>query len=213
MNGNFMSTLERILQHKIVAILRGVPPENVLQVATALYTGGVRVLEITLNSEKAFSQIEVLSQKMGDKMLIGAGTVLDVEGAKRAISAGAKFLIAPNVDIDVIKCTKDHGLVSIPGAYTATEVCLAHKTGGDIIKVFPISTPDYLKNLSAPLNHIRMMPTGGVNVENIKQFKKAGAVAFGIGSSLVNKASGIDGHYLNNLTATARSFVEAVEGK
>jgi 2-dehydro-3-deoxyphosphogluconate aldolase/(4S)-4-hydroxy-2-oxoglutarate aldolase len=207
-----MSPLEQILHYKIVAILRGVPPADVLHVANALYAGGIRVLELTLNSDDAFAQIEQLSNKMQGKMLIGAGTVLDVEGAKKAISAGAKFLIAPNVDIDVIRCAKDHDLVSIPGAYTATEVSLAYKSGGDIIKVFPVSAPAYLKSLLAPLNHIKMMPTGGVDLTNIRQFRDAGAVAFGIGSSLVNKVSAIDDAYLTGLTEKAGSLVQAISG-
>ncbi len=205
-----MSTLTQILQHKIVAILRGVQPKDIANVANALYLGGIRVLEITLNSENALLQIEQLTNTVGDKMLIGAGTVLDVEGAKAAISAGAKFLISPTVDVGVIKIAKDHNVVSIPGAYTASEIFLAHKSGGDIIKVFPVSTPDYIKSLLGPLNQIKMMPTGGVNLHNIKQFSQAGAVAFGIGGSLVHAVTNADEAYFNSLTEKARNFIEAL---
>lgn len=206
-----MSTLQQILQHKIVAILRGVAPDDVLPIAHALYAGGIRILEVTLNSANVFAQIEMLSGKMGDQMLIGAGTVLDEAGARNAIDAGAQFLIAPNVDAAVIKYAKDQGLVSIPGAYTATEICNAHKAGGDIIKVFPVSSPDYLKGLLGPLNHIRMMPTGGVNLNNIKQFKEAGAIAFGIGGSLVTPVAATTEEYLNSLTEKASRLVEAIK--
>ncbi len=204
-------SLTQILQHKIVAILRGVQPKDVGKVARALYNGGVRVLEITLNSKDALSQIEELCNTVGDKMLIGAGTVLDVEGAQAAISAGAKFLISPTVNVDVIKIARDHNVVSIPGAYTATEIFLAHKSGGDIIKVFPVSTPDYIKGLLGPLNHIKMMPTGGVSLDNIKQFKSAGAVAFGIGSALVHSVANADDAYFSSLTEKAHNFMQAVE--
>lgn len=204
------SSLSEILQHKIVAILRGVPRNKVFDVANALYDGGIRVLEITLNSEDAVSQIEQLSNSVGDKMLVGAGTVLDVAGARDVIKAGARFLISPTVDVEVTKLAKDHDLVSIPGAYTATEIYLAHKTGGDIIKVFPVSDPAYIKGLLGPLNGIRLMPTGGVNLQNIKPFSGAGAVAFGVGSSLVHAVPQIDEAYLHSLTKKAKEFVQAL---
>jgi 2-dehydro-3-deoxyphosphogluconate aldolase/(4S)-4-hydroxy-2-oxoglutarate aldolase len=204
------SALGQILEHKIVAILRGVPRKDVVHVAKALYDGGIRVLEITLNSEEAALQIKELSNSVGDKMLVGAGTVLDVAGAKAAISAGARFLISPTVDVEVIKLAKDSDLVSIPGAYTATEVYLAHKTGGDIIKVFPVSDPAYIKGLLGPLNNIRMMPTGGINLQNIKSFLSAGAVAFGVGSSLVHAVPDINEAYLHSLTQKAKDFVQAL---
>ncbi|HVG17030.1 MAG TPA: bifunctional 4-hydroxy-2-oxoglutarate aldolase/2-dehydro-3-deoxy-phosphogluconate aldolase, partial [Chitinophagaceae bacterium] len=158
----------------------------------------------------ALLQIEQLSSTVGDRMLVGAGTVLDVGGAKDAIGAGAQFLISPTLDIDVIKTTKDHDIVSIPGAYTATEIYLAHKTGADIIKVFPVSDPAYIKGLLGPLNNLKLMPTGGINIQNINGFSKAGAVAFGIGSSLVHAVQHIDDEYLHSLTRKAKEFVQAL---
>jgi 2-dehydro-3-deoxyphosphogluconate aldolase / (4S)-4-hydroxy-2-oxoglutarate aldolase len=205
-----MSALTQILQHKIIAILRGVAPKDVLPIAEALYAGGIRALEVTLNSGDALLQIEQLVHTAGDKMLIGAGTVLDVVSAEAAIRAGAQFIISPAVDVDVIKITKAHNIVSIPGAYTATEILLAHNCGGDIIKVFPASDPAYIKALLAPLNHIRLMPTGGVSLTNINAFQQAGAVAFGIGSALVHKALEADESYLNSLMGKAKSFVQAI---
>lgn len=206
-----MLPLAQILQCKIVAILRGVAPNDVLPVANALYAGGIRVLEITLNSDAALSQIEQLTDAVGDKILIGAGTVLNADDAKAAIQAGAAFLISPIVDVAVIRLAKDHNRVSIPGAFTATEIVTAQRSGGDIIKVFPVTDPDYIKALLAPLNHIKMMPTGGVNLANIKQFSQAGAAAFGIGSSLVGHTSHVDEDYLAGLTKRAHSFVQAIE--
>jgi 2-dehydro-3-deoxyphosphogluconate aldolase/(4S)-4-hydroxy-2-oxoglutarate aldolase len=205
-----MLALTQILEYKIVAILRGIKPDDVIHVATALYKGGIRLIEVTLNSEDALSGIELLNKSLGDSMMIGAGTVLNKEKARAAIQSGAKFLISPNMDSEVIKITKAHGLISIPGAYTATEVVQAHEYGGDIIKVFPVPNPDYLKSLHAPLNHIRMMAVGGINLDNIKQYKAAGAVAFGIGSSLVESSAVIDEQYLKQLTEKARDYIQAI---
>jgi 2-dehydro-3-deoxyphosphogluconate aldolase / (4S)-4-hydroxy-2-oxoglutarate aldolase len=209
-NDPFMSVLTQLLQHKIIAILRGVAPKDVLHLAAALYAGGIRALEVTLNSGDALLQIEQLVQSVGDKMLIGAGTVLDVAGAEAAIRRGAQFVISPAVDVALIETTKRHNIVSIPGAYTATEILQAHKSGGDIIKVFPASDPGYIKALLAPLNHMRLMPTGGISLTNINAFQQAGAVAFGIGSALVHNTHQADESYFNSLTEKARNFVQAI---
>lgn len=206
----FMSTLQQLIHHKIVAILRGVPAKDVLPVASALYEGGIRALEVTLNSHQALQQIETLQQALGHKLLVGAGTVLDLEGAKAARDAGARFLISPTVDAKVISFAKEYDLVSIPGAYTATEVLLAHNSGGDIIKIFPAPNPAYIKNLLGPLDHIKMMAVGGINAENIHQYQQAGAVTFGIASSLVKPAAVVDENYLQQLTVTAQSLVQAI---
>lgn len=206
-----MSILEGIIQHKIVAILRGVPPKKVLQVVNALYDGGIRIVEVTLNSEDPFGQIEMLSGELRNKMLIGAGTVLDVKGAMAAVKSGAKFLISPVVDVALIRVAKDSDVVSIPGAYTATEIFFAHKSGGDIVKVFPASDPGYVKGVRAALDHIKLMPTGGVNIGNVRQFHDAGCVAFGIGSSLVNQVSNPDTEYLQSLVVRAQNFVRAIQ--
>ena len=143
-------------------------------------------------------------------MLIGAGTVLNADAAKSSIEAGAKFIISPNVNIETIEITKQHGAVSIPGAYTPTEIVTAYSNGGDIIKIFPASNADYIKALRGPLSHIPMMPTGGINIENIKEFQKTGAVAFGIGTALVDTKHKITGEYLEIVTENARKFVQAI---
>ncbi len=205
-----MPHLEYILEHKIVAILRGIPEGDVLKIASALYEGGIKLVEVTLNSPGAFSLIEELSHTFENKMLIGAGTVLTVTNARSSIKAGARFLISPTLDIDVIKTAKDHDVVSIPGAYTPTEIYMAHKNGADIVKVFPAQNPEYIKDILAPLNHITLMPTGGVNINNISAFQKAGGSAFGVGSSLVNSKEKVDDVFLQSLLAKAKNFVEAI---
>lgn len=206
-----MTTLAQILETKIVAIIRGAKPNDVLAIADALRKGGVKALEITINSPKALSVIEEVADKMGEQVLVGAGTVLDAETARAAISAGAKFIISPTVDAETIKTTKRYGIVSIPGAFTPTEILTAYQSGGDIIKVFPASAgAQYIKDLRGPLSHIPIMPTGGVSLENIKEYQKAGAVAFGIGSALVNTKNEINEEYLQELTGKAIKYMQAV---
>ena len=205
-----MIVLNQILHHKIIAIIRGADPGDVLRIAEALQKGGVKLLEVTLNSNNALIVIKELTDKLNDKMLVGAGTVLNAADAKVAIEAGAKFIISPNVNIETIEATKRSGAVSIPGAYTATEIVNAYSNGGDIIKIFPASTPKYIKELRGPLSHIPMMPTGGINLENISEFTKTGAVAYGIGTSLVDTKQKPGKEYLKQITENARKFVEAV---
>jgi 2-dehydro-3-deoxyphosphogluconate aldolase/(4S)-4-hydroxy-2-oxoglutarate aldolase len=205
-----MLTLNKILEHKIVAIIRGANPADVLKIAEALYAGGIKILEITMNSSDPLAVIEATADKLGDKMIIGAGTVLNVNAADAAIQAGAQFILSPIVDIDVINTAKKQGIIVIPGAHTPTEIVHAYKNGGDIIKVFPATSPDYIKNILGPLPQIPLLPTGGVNLENIKQYKKAGAVGFGIGSSLVNTHKEITDQYLIQLTETAKNYVQAI---
>jgi 2-dehydro-3-deoxyphosphogluconate aldolase/(4S)-4-hydroxy-2-oxoglutarate aldolase len=204
-----MDTLSQILEHKIVAILRGASPDDVLKIALALHKGGIKILEVTLNSFNALESIGQLSETVGGKMEIGAGTVLDVETAKSAIDAGAKFIISPSLDPEVIKITKQRGAVSIPGAYTPTEIVNAFNWGGDIIKLFPSSSNvGYMREIRAPLPHIPLMPTGGINRENMLDYLKAGASALGIGSALVNTNHKISEQYLETLTENARQLVQ-----
>jgi 2-dehydro-3-deoxyphosphogluconate aldolase / (4S)-4-hydroxy-2-oxoglutarate aldolase len=206
-----MDALKHILQHKLVAIIRGPQPEDVLRIAEALYQGGIRSLEVTMNSPAALEVIKQLSDSMQDKLLLGAGTVLTTQEVEASVKAGARFIISPNVDAEIIKMAKQLGAISIPGAYTATEIVLAYKTGADIVKVFPAAAnAAYIKDLRGPLPHIPLMPTGGITLENIGEFRKAGAVAYGIGSALVDARQEVTEEYLNQLTIKARQMVNAV---
>lgn len=206
-----MISLSQIFEHKIVAILRGMPPSEITNIANALYDGGIRLLEITLNSDDALPAIEQLNHEFKNKMLIGAGTVIDEKDAQNAIAAGAAFLISPSLDTQVIKAAKDAGIVSIPGAFTPTEIVAAHKNGADIIKIFPCLNADYVKNILAPLNFIKVMPTGGIDASNIQTFAKTGAVAFGIGSALVSSKATVNKAYLETITAKAKQLVAALQ--
>ena len=207
-----MNPLAHILEHKVVAIVRGANPPDLLRIAEALHAGGVRLMEITLNSPGALASIEEISRAMEGKLLVGAGTVLDPETARAALLAGAKYIISPTLDKKTIRMTKRYGAVSIPGAYTATEILKAYEFGGDIIKVFPASAggAGYFKDIAGPLPFIPLMPTGGVSLDNIKGFVEAGAAAFGLGSSLVDTKEAATPEYLARLTERARKFVAAV---
>lgn len=205
------AVLSQIRSGKIVAIIRGALPEDVVKIANALYEGGVKCLEVTLNSPNALYAIESIAKKMEGRLLVGAGTVLTAVEAHAAISAGAKFIISPILSAEVIEATRQGGAVSIPGAYTPTEIFNAFTSGGDIIKVFPGSAgPGFIKEVLAPLPHIPLMPTGGISIDNIDTFKKAGAVAFGIGKSLVDTSQKVNDKYLQGIVSNAKRFIQAL---
>jgi 2-dehydro-3-deoxyphosphogluconate aldolase / (4S)-4-hydroxy-2-oxoglutarate aldolase len=206
-----VNVLSSILKNKIVAIIRGAAPKDVLPIVEALFDGGIILVEITLNSAKAFELIGDASTLMQNKMLIGAGTVLDVESAKMAIDNGAQFVISPGFNIEVIEfIKKQKGVVNIPGAFTPTEIIAARQAGADIVKVFPALSVQYIKDLRGPLSHIPLMPTGGIDLGNINDFQKAGAVAFGIGTALVNANQQITKESLKQITQKALHFVQAI---
>lgn len=204
-----MPVYEQIIQHKIIAILRGAPPEDVVQIATILYESGIRLLEITMNSENPLQAIEQVANKLGDEMIIGAGTVLDAQTAADAVSAGARFILSPIVKETVITAAKRLGVISIPGAYTATEIYNAYEAGADIIKVFPATSPSYIKDLRGPLPHIPLLPTGGITADNIGAYLKAGAIGCGVGSALVNVKQKMTATDIDALREHARRFIQA----
>lgn len=185
-------------------------PVNLLPIAEALFEGGIRILEITLNSESPFEVIEHLSVQMKDKICIGAGTVLDIQSADKAIDHGAQFIISPSLDVDLVGYLKKKNIVVIPGAFTATEIVTAYRAGADIVKVFPAMSASYIQNLRGPLSNIRLMPTGGINTQNIAAFQKAGAVAFGVGHALVETDQQISAEALKQLIKKAEGFVHAL---
>jgi len=194
-----MTTLKNLFENKIIAIIRGIRPKDVLNIANDLYKAGIKIIEISVNSTDALSVINKLIHNIGDRMIRGAGTVLDVSSARLAIDAGAKLSISPGYNEEKIQVTKQFGAVSFPGALTPTEIILPYNSGGDIIKLLPASNVVYFKNIRSFLNHILLMPTGGITLNNIKAFKKEGAVAFGIGSSLVNALNPVNAKYSNEL--------------
>ncbi|MEG9294822.1 bifunctional 4-hydroxy-2-oxoglutarate aldolase/2-dehydro-3-deoxy-phosphogluconate aldolase [Mangrovibacillus sp. Mu-81] len=208
-----MDVLSTIKQEKMIAIIRGSRPGDALAISKALYKGGVRAIEITLNSPGALTSIEKVRSELGDDLAVGAGTVLDPESARSALLAGAQFILSPSLNTETIKMTKRYGAVSIPGAFTPTEILQAYEEGGDIIKVFPASSlgPDYVKDVHGPLPQIPLLPTGGIDLNNIADYIAKGAAGVGLGSSLVNTKESVTEAYLEKLTETARQFKAKVE--
>lgn len=179
--------LTSIKDDKIIAIMRTDYPEALEQVVSSLQEGGIRIIEVTLNTPDALKKIEVLKTTFPD-MIIGAGTVLDAETARAAILSGASFLLAPTLHPDVIQMANRYQVLVIPGVFTPTEILTAVEYGAKVVKVFPVGTlgPSYIKELKGPLSHIEMIPVGGVTTENAQQFLEAGSFALGMGSFLVN---------------------------
>ncbi|KIL51918.1 bifunctional 4-hydroxy-2-oxoglutarate aldolase/2-dehydro-3-deoxy-phosphogluconate aldolase [Jeotgalibacillus soli] len=208
-----MSLIEQIKENSIVAVIRGASPDNISAIARALKNGGVKTLEITVETPKVLALIERVSEELGDEVIVGAGTVLDGETARAAIMAGAKFIFSPTVNTETIKMSKRYGVTNISGALTPTEILTAYEHGADIIKVFPANVfgPSYIKDLKGPLSHIPLMPTGGLDVHNVGDYIKAGAVAAGIGSSLVNTKVEFTPEALKELENRAAQFVKAVK--
>lgn len=187
--------LDFILENKIVAIIRGIESDKILDVAQALYNGGIKCMEITFdqtsneNSIKCLQNIDKIKEKYGDKVLVGAGTVMSVEQVHEAIDFGAQIIISPNINLDVIRETKKMNAISMPGAMTPSEAASAYEAGADVVKLFPMGNlgVPYFKAINAPLKHIKFAAVGGVTVDNIRDFLDAGICCFGIGGNLVNK--------------------------
>ncbi|OLO42475.1 2-dehydro-3-deoxyphosphogluconate aldolase [Alkalihalophilus pseudofirmus] len=207
-----MSYLEMIKENGVVAIIRGADPKNILQIANALQEGGVKTLEITVETPKVMSLIEAVRNDFPE-LIVGAGTVLDPETARAAILSGSQFIFSPTVNEETIRLTKRYGVISIPGALTPTEILTAYENGADMIKVFPanIFGPGYLRDVHGPLPHIPLMPTGGVDLHNVADYIQKGAVAVGLGSALVNTKKEINDEYLQELTKKSAAFVEEVK--
>ncbi|MCD8873097.1 bifunctional 4-hydroxy-2-oxoglutarate aldolase/2-dehydro-3-deoxy-phosphogluconate aldolase [Mammaliicoccus sciuri] len=207
-----MDTLQTIKETKLIAILRNAKPNDILPIVETLYKAGIRAIEVTMNSPKALESIELISNEMKDKVVVGAGTVLDAESARLAILSGATFILSPTVDKDTIRMSKKYGAVSIPGAMTPTEILEAYEYGGDIIKVFPTTSlgPEYIKDLQGPLPHIPLLPTGGVSIDNVTDFIEAGAVGVGLGSALVNTKVETNKTYFEELEQKAQAFYNKV---
>jgi len=208
-----MSLLNELIESGIVAVIRGANKENIIPIAKALSAGGVKALELTVETPKILSLVEMVADELGDEAIVGVGTVLDPETARASIMAGAKFVFSPVVNIETIKMTKRYGVLSVPGAFTPTEILTAYENGADLIKVFPanIVGPGYFKDIHGPMPHIPLMPTGGINVTNVGAYIKAGAVAAGVGSTLVNTKEEITEEYLAKLTEVASQFSREVQ--
>lgn len=202
-------TVARVLKTRIVAVVRAPSPARVLDICNALADGGVDVLEVTFTVPDALDVIRQVRDAMGDRICLGAGTVLDPETCRAAILAGAEFIVSPTLNLDLIRLCKRYDKAVMPGAFTPTEILTAWEAGADIVKVFPadVGGPAYFKAIRGPLPQVRLMPTGGVNLDTVEAFLDAGACALGAGSSLVPKAAVASGD-MAQITKLAKQFIE-----
>lgn len=206
------SDLTRVLNSGIVAIIRSNSSEQLVEVAQALHAGGVDVLEVTFTVPRVLDILSAVRKTLGDKVLLGAGTVLDTETARAAILAGAEFIVSPAVNVDVIRLCNRYDKLVMPGAFTPTEIVTAWDAGADIVKVFPADFvgPSYLKAIHGPLPQVRLLPTGGVNLDTIGDFLKAGACAVGLGGALVEPKA-IAANDIDRIRTLASQYVAAVK--
>lgn len=194
----------------LIAVLRGFDPETSIKTAEALVAGGVRVLEVTVDSPGALEAIEALSAHLGEDGLVGAGTVLDAETAVLAMRAGARFLFAPNLNEAVIDAALRYGRIAIPGVMTPTEMVRAAQAGAPVVKLFPASIvgPDFIKQVRGPLPHIPIIPTGGIDEHNAVDYIRAGAIAVGAGGGLLGRD--VQEGRFDRITERARQLVATI---
>jgi 2-dehydro-3-deoxyphosphogluconate aldolase/(4S)-4-hydroxy-2-oxoglutarate aldolase len=181
------SQLRQVLECGIVAVVRSPDSRQLVEVARALADGGVTVVEITMTVPNALEVLRQVRQALGDRLLLGAGTVLDPETGRAALLAGAEYLVAPTVNVEVIRLCRRYDKLVMPGAFTPTEILTAWEAGADIVKVFPADVlgPAFFKAVRAPLPQVRLMPTGGVDLGTAADFLRAGACCLGVGGQLV----------------------------
>ena len=210
--------IEAIDKNKIVAILRNIDSDKLVDTVQALYEGGIRLVEVTysadgtVSDEETAANIRLLSEKFKDRMFVGAGTVLTPEQVKLTAENSGTFIISPDTNKEVIEMTKKLSLVSMPGALTPSEITAAHRYGADYIKLFPITNmgPEYVKAIAAPLSHIKFIAVGGIDQNNMADYLKAGVCGFGIGSNITNKKMIAEKNY-EALTNLAKEYVEVIE--
>lgn len=210
--------IEAIEKEKIIVIVRGIEKEKLIPLVEAMYQGGIRLLEVTFDASGKVSDketaenIRMLVQAFDGRMYIGAGTVLKPEQVQLVKEAGGSFIISPNIDKEVIAKTRELSLVSMPGALTPSEICVADGYGADFVKLFPASNfgPDYVKAVKAPLSHIKLTVVGGINENNMSEYIKVGVSGFGVGANIVNKKMLDDGNF-NGITTLAKKYMEALK--
>lgn len=204
--------LDKLLKHKIVAILRGVEDRYADDTAKALIGGGIRLMEITMNTDGAVRMIDRWSSRFAGEAWIGAGTVTDKKLAEQAAAVGAQFLISPNLDEEVIAFGQEKGISVWPGVMTPTEIVRALKAGAEAVKLFPMASLGlgYLKEIRGPLDRVPIMATGGVDLHNIRDYFQAGADAVGMGGKLVNLEWAKEGEF-RKIEERARAFTDIVQ--
>ncbi len=195
----------------VVAIIRMKDPARLAGVVDALLTGGVRVLEVTMTVPGAIELIRGLAKALPEGLILGAGTVVDPETADRVIDAGAKFLVSPVMRVPLIELAGRRDVPIMPGCFSPTEILTAWEAGADIVKVFPATAlgPGFLKDVHGPLPDVKLMPTGGVSVDNAGDWIRAGAVAVGVGSALLDAAAIASGQF-GRITENAKRMIDNV---
>ncbi|HVW83659.1 MAG TPA: bifunctional 4-hydroxy-2-oxoglutarate aldolase/2-dehydro-3-deoxy-phosphogluconate aldolase [Bryobacteraceae bacterium] len=204
--------LSFITEIGIVPVVRTTSAESAIKSIEAIYKGGVRAAEVTMTVPGAIKALEKLADQFGDKLMLGAGTVLDPETARACMLAGAQFFVTPTLKLATIEMAKRYSKVICPGAMTPTEVLTAWEAGADVVKVFPanaVGGPKYIKALKGPLPHVQMIPTGGVNLETAGEFLKAGASAVAVGGELVDAKLIKEGRY-EEMEARARQYLQVI---
>lgn len=211
------NTIQSLLDNKIIVIVRGVAREKLIPFAEAIYEGGIRFMECTydasgkISDEEIARNIQMLAEYFDGRMYIGAGTVITEKQVEFTKAAGGKFIISPDTNIEIIKKTKELGMLSIPGAITPTEVAAASRAGADFVKLFPVDLygPKYIKILAAPLSNVRMLAVNGINAENMTDYLEAGACGVGVGSGIANKQLIQQGDFAA-ITQLAKSFTDRI---
>ncbi len=194
-----------------VAVIRMTDTERLLRVVEAICAGGVTAIEITMSVPRAFEMIETVVRQLGDAALVGAGTVLDAETARLAIAAGARYVVSPVFNPEIIQTAHRYDVPALPGAFTPTEILAAHEAGADIVKVFPADVVGraFFKAIKAPMPQLRLMPTGGVTLTNAGDWLRAGACAVGVGSALLDQKAIAEGRW-EKLTENARTLMASI---
>ncbi len=211
-------TIKAVEKEKIIVIVRGVEREKLIPLAEAMYQGGIRLLEITYSAngkasdEDTAENIRLLARRFQGRMYIGAGTVLTEKQVELTAQAGGKFIISPDTCPLVIEKTRDLGLVSIPSALTPSEMQIAHKSGADFIKIFPITSlgASYVKAVKAPLSHLKMLAVGGIDESNIAEYLQVGINGFGLGSNIIDKKKIAENDW-QGITELAKKYVALVK--
>lgn len=203
--------LQLVLDTGLVAVVRSPDSQQLVEVCRALADGGIPVVEITMTVPDALDVVRQVRRALGDRVLLGAGTILDAETGRAALLAGAEYLVAPTLDLDVIRLCQRYSKLVMPGCFTPTEILTAWQAGADLIKVFPaeILGPAFFKAVRAPLPQVRLMPTGGVDLTTAPEFLRAGACCLGVGSQLVEPKAVAEGNFAR-IRDLARQFVEVV---
>lgn len=204
-------TINLIREDSLIAVVRGQDPEKLINIIDALRKGGVKLIEITMDSNYPLDMLKKVNSYCNNNISLGAGTVLDKETARSAILAGADFVVSPILNKNVIKMSNRYNKVVIPGVMTPTEIMEAQENGADFVKVFPAKTVGtaFIKSVKGPLSQVEIIPTGGINLENVEEFIKAGSIAVGVGSALIDKDDIKKGNY-ESITNRAKSFREKI---